>query len=442
MTCEPANDAAKPDEAPVVIEVQNLVKEYRLGALEGLRALGRRLLGRSTPARQRFRALDDVSFSVRRGEVVGIIGHNGAGKSTLLKHLCGITTPTSGSVTVKGRVAPLIEVGAGLVGDMTGRENIYLNATILGLKRKDIDAKVDEIIEFAELEKFIDTPIKRYSSGMQVRLGYAIATAIDSEVLIVDEVLAVGDLQFQRKSIERMQTLIRDKGRTVLIVGHNIRQLERICTRMVMLDHGKVLLDGAPAAVTNRFMDMATLASRPGATKAADALGGASDLGRVESSGEIQMRQIRLCRQDGTPAEEFHVGEPIVVELHFHATKAFAKVDMGIAFHTPDLMNVGISPLTAALPDSMEFVSGENVVRCRFHQFRLLPGVFMLKIGIKDQWSQMLWQADNARPFKVVPEAGASQARYSAITFVEFEATWEVVSGQLQCSAVPPKVSV
>ena len=411
-------------EDPPIIEVRNVVKEYRLGALEGLRTLGRRLLRQAVPERQRFRALDDVSFSVKRGEVVGIIGHNGAGKSTLLKLLCNITTPTSGSVTVRGRIAPLIEVGAGLVGDMTGRENIFLNASILGLRREQIEGKVDEIIAFAELEQFIDTPIKRYSSGMQMRLGYSIATAVDSEVLIVDEVLAVGDLQFQRKSIERMQGLIRDSGRTVLIVGHNIRQLERICSRMVLMDHGRVLLDGAPASVTNRFLDMATKAG--GIALGPTGQPGSSDAWRMDSSGEIVMQSIRLRRLDGGATDSFHVGEPIVVELEFDALKPLDGVDMGIALHTPDLMNVGISPLTAALPVRFDFVKGSNVARCTFNRIRLLPGLFMLKIGIKDQWGQMVWQADNVHPFHVVPEAGASHARYSAITFVEFEAQWQV----------------
>jgi ABC-type polysaccharide/polyol phosphate transport system ATPase subunit len=414
-------------EEPPVIEVRNLVKEYRLGALEGVKTLAKRLLGQPVPPRQRFRALDDVSFSIRRGEVVGIIGHNGAGKSTLLKMLCNITTPTSGSVTVRGRVAPLIEVGAGLVGDMTGRENIYLNASILGLKRAEIDDKVDEIIEFAELREFIDTPIKRYSSGMQVRLGYAIATAIESDVLIVDEVLAVGDLQFQRKSIERMQHLISDKGRTVLIVGHNIRQLERICSRMLLLDHGHILMDASPALVTNRFMDIATSFGAGAGTRVSGTARGATMLGLFQSSGEIDLDRIRLLREDGIETDTFHVGEPIVVELHITSAKAFLNVDMGIAFHTPDLMNVGISSLTATLPKKMGFAPGHNVIRCTFTHLRLLPGIFMLKIGIKDQWSQMLWQTDNAQPFKVVPEPGASHARYSAITFVEFATEWEAL---------------
>lgn len=411
------------DDMPV-IEVSHLTKEYRLGAMQGLRAVARRLLGRSnTGADQGFKALDEISFNVRRGEVVGIIGHNGAGKSTLLKHLCRITTPTSGSVTVRGRVAPLIEVGAGLVGDMTGRENIYLNASILGLSRSEIDAKVDEIIAFAELEKFIDTPIKRYSSGMQVRLGYAIATAVDCEILIVDEVLAVGDLQFQRKSIERMQRLIAESQKTVLIVGHNIRQMERICTRMILLDHGKVLMDGGAAEVANKFFDLATLSGKSGLNQDTG-LCAPSTLGRFESSGDLSVRSIRLLHDDETASDQFHVGDPITVELDVHASKLLKAVDMAIAIHTPDLMNIGISPLTASLPDEICLNEGFNRIRCRFSRTGILPGLFMLKIGIKDQWGQMMWHCENASPFHIVPPPGISHSRYSAITFVQMEASW------------------
>ncbi|MDE2146252.1 MAG: ABC transporter ATP-binding protein, partial [Burkholderiales bacterium] len=186
-----------------IIEVDHVTKEFRLGQLTGLGQSLRnglsRLRGLPVAERAPFKALDDVNFSVQPGEVLGIIGHNGAGKSTLLKTLAGISQPTHGKVRVNGRVAPLIEVGAGLVPDMTGRENVFLNATILGMKRQEIKRKFDEIVEFAEMSSFIDTPVKRYSSGMQVRLGFAIATAVEADVLIVDEVLAVGDLAFQRK---------------------------------------------------------------------------------------------------------------------------------------------------------------------------------------------------------------------------------------------------
>ncbi len=222
-----------------VIEVSHLTKEYRLGALQSARQTlvnaGRRLIGRPVAKRPLFKALDDVSFSVEQGEVMGIIGHNGAGKSTLLKMLARISTPTSGSVKVNGRIAPLIEVGAGFIPDFTGRENVYLNGAILGMSRKEIDRKFDEIVDFAEIAEFIDTPVKRYSSGMQVKLAFAVATSIESEILIVDEVLAVGDLAFQRKCFDRMESMIKRQGKTVLLLSHNIRQVQRLCSRALLI---------------------------------------------------------------------------------------------------------------------------------------------------------------------------------------------------------------
>ena len=214
-----------------IIEVNHVTKEYRLGKQHSFKQtiydIFSRLRGKNIVERPLFKALDNVDFRVEEGEVLGIIGHNGAGKSTLLKLLAHVTVPTSGNVKVKGNVAPLIEVGAGLVPDLTGRENIYLNGTILGMKRSEIDKKFDDIVTFAELDEFIDTPIKRFSSGMQVRLGFSIATSIDADILIVDEVLAVGDLAFQRKCFDRMENMIRLQGKTVLVVSHNIRQIQR-----------------------------------------------------------------------------------------------------------------------------------------------------------------------------------------------------------------------
>ena len=211
-----------------IIEVNHVTKEYQLGHItsfkENVANSYRRLIGKPIHKREDFKALDDVSFSIEQGEVVGIIGHNGAGKSTLLKHLANISKPTKGSIIVRGSVAPLIEVGAGVNPELTGRENIYLNGAILGIPKKIIQQKLDEIIEFSELEQFIDTPVKRYSSGMTVKLGFSIATSLDADILIVDEVLAVGDLAFQRKCFDRMEDMIKRQGKTVLLVSHNIRQ--------------------------------------------------------------------------------------------------------------------------------------------------------------------------------------------------------------------------
>lgn len=202
---------------------------------------------------QHFMALNNVSLKVNKGEIVGIIGHNGAGKSTLLKLISRVLTPTCGRVWVRGKVAPLLELGAGFHPELTGRENIYLNGSILGLTRRDIDKRIQGIIDFSELHEFIDAPIRTYSSGMMARLGFAVATDTDPDVLILDEIMGVGDEAFQRKSETRIRSFF-EKGITILLVSHNMDQVEKLCTRAVWLDHGKVEEEGIPEKVVERYM--------------------------------------------------------------------------------------------------------------------------------------------------------------------------------------------
>ena len=221
-----------------IIQVEHLCKEFKLGQRNGFKQNIQNVLNRMRGVKQfennKFKALNDVSFSIEKGEVVGIIGQNGAGKSTLLKLLSGISTPTKGKIMVNGSIAPLIEVGSGLHPELTGRENIILNSSIYRISKKIIMEKMDEIINFAELEEFIDTPVKRYSSGMRIRLGFSIATSIETDILILDEVLAVGDIAFQRRSFDRMEELIKNKEKTVILVSHNIRQVVRICNKVLL----------------------------------------------------------------------------------------------------------------------------------------------------------------------------------------------------------------
>ena len=199
-------------------------------------------------------ALKDITFDVKEGEVVGIIGKNGAGKSTLLKLLSRVTSPTTGTIRAKGRIASLLEVGTGFHGEMTGRENIYMNGSILGMTRQEINRKLDEIIDFAGIERYIDTPVKRYSSGMTVRLGFAVAAFLDPEILVVDEVLAVGDAEFQKKAIGKMQDVSRGEGRTVLFVSHNMAAIRNLCRRGVVLDNGMVSFYGGTEEAVNYYL--------------------------------------------------------------------------------------------------------------------------------------------------------------------------------------------
>ena len=243
-----------------IIEICDVKKEYRLGAIGGttlnaeLQSFLARLRGKEDPnkkigtregkAGERFLALDGVSFSVAPGEAVGIIGHNGAGKSTLLKLISRVTAPSDGEIRLRGRVASMLEVGTGFHPELTGRENVYLNGAILGMTKREIDAKFDEIVEFAEMRQFIDTPVKRYSSGMYVKLAFSVAAHLDSEIMIMDEVLAVGDAKFQNKCLGKMSDEAGTGNRAILYVSHNMATIQRLCTRVIVLDHGKVVYDG------------------------------------------------------------------------------------------------------------------------------------------------------------------------------------------------------
>jgi lipopolysaccharide transport system ATP-binding protein len=254
----------------LAIRVRGVGKTYRLGVISRrtlrdelvyrwLRLRGRdpkdsmgRVGGRELEDPGLFHALDGVSFDVRRGETVGLIGRNGAGKSTMLKILARITTPTTGEAWMRGRVGALLEVGTGFHPELTGRENIYLNGTILGMSKKEIDAKFGEIVEFSEIGEFLDTPVKRYSSGMYVKLAFSIASSLDNDVLLLDEVLAVGDAAFRRKSLARMKD-IAASGRTILFVSHSMGNIRDICSRCLWFDHGRVRMDGPTKDVADAY---------------------------------------------------------------------------------------------------------------------------------------------------------------------------------------------
>jgi len=258
----------------IILKIENISKQYRLG-LVGTGTLSHDLnrwwhkirgkedpylkIGevnnRSTKGESDYVwALNNIDFDVNRGEVLGIIGKNGAGKSTLLKILSKVTSPTTGEIKTKGRIASLLEVGTGFHGEMTGRENVYLNGAILGMTKKEINSKIEEIIEFSGCERYIDTPVKRYSSGMKVRLAFAVAAFLEPEILVVDEVLAVGDAEFQKKAIGKMQDISRGDGRTVLFVSHNMASIQDLCTRVIVLESGLVVFDGAVVEGVNKYL--------------------------------------------------------------------------------------------------------------------------------------------------------------------------------------------
>lgn len=306
-----------------------------------------------------FWALRDVSIEITRGEAVGFIGHNGAGKSTLLKLLSGIIKPTTGNLKVNGRLSALIEIGAGFHNDLTGRENVYLNGVILGMSRKEISRKFDEIVAFAGLEEFIDTPVKRYSSGMYARLGFSVAAHLEPEILIVDEVLSVGDHVFQQKSWEKMRSIIRNDGSTVLFVSHNLRALSELCPRAIMLRRGEIVEDGPSSQVIHTYLE----SNRKGESLTLDK--------------EVVIDKAVIVSGDG-PRFDFDAGEAIRLNISFLALKSVRNL-VCVPFVVDEQRNLVFMVSSEALgvpPYSME--SGERR-RCEFElSLHLPPGNFFV----------------------------------------------------------------
>jgi lipopolysaccharide transport system ATP-binding protein len=314
------------------IRVDNLSKQYRIGTrgaslnltesiVAGASALwcgltGRRAGGDGADA---FWALKDVSFEVQPGEVVGIIGRNGAGKSTLLKILSRVTEPTSGRALVRGQMASLLEVGTGFHPELTGRENVYLNGSILGMSRQEIDRKFDEIVAFAEIPSFIDTPVKRYSSGMAVRLAFAVAAHLEADILVLDEVLAVGDTQFQEKCLGKVGDVAR-AGRTVLFVSHNMQAVSLLCSRALLLRQGQVCLQGKAREVVHHYLE-GQVDQTASCTWEADAAPG---------DGVARLRAVRILDERGQVAFDHDIGRPIAVELEVAVLKPGSAIETSI----------------------------------------------------------------------------------------------------------------
>ena len=311
-----------------IITVENLSKCYRIqhqqerqryvalrdvitSKVKGLFGSRQSAVG-NQQSEEDFWALNDVSFEIKRGEAVGIIGRNGAGKSTLLKILSRITEPTTGRVRLRGKVASLLEVGTGFHPELTGRENIFLNGAILGMPQAEIRRKFDEIVAFAEVERFLDTPVKRYSSGMYVRLAFAVAAHLEPEILIVDEVLAVGDAQFQKKCLGKMQSISASEGRTVLFVTHNLGLVTQLCSSAILLQRGRVAFRGETAGAVSRYLDL-------DGVQAGERRWGQKE--RAPSSENVSLVAVRTLSR-GIVTSEVSIDEPVVIEIEYHVPQA------------------------------------------------------------------------------------------------------------------------
>src|SRR5581483_10213756 len=324
-----------------------------------------------------FWALRDVSFDVAEGDVIGIIGRNGAGKSTLLKVISRITDPTEGSIVLRGRMASLLEVGIGFHPELTGRENIFLNGAILGMRKAEIIAKFDEIVAFAEVEKFLDTPVKHYSSGMYVRLAFAVAAHLNPEILIVDEVLAVGDIAFQRKCLGKMNEVSRG-GRTVLFVSHNMAAVENLCKRGVVLDHGTKVFEGSAKDAIHHYLT--SVSGNQDATGHVIDFAGASD--RRSFGGQLLKRMEFYTDCDRPVTEGIQIGAQLKIRVHFELPNPTNSFNIGLGFDNPFGQRVFTAHSLFEPNRSDAERSGPQVFVCDIPSFTLMPGEYSIRVWL------------------------------------------------------------
>lgn len=376
-----------------IISIEHISKRYEIGAhresylslRDTLAAKARHAWAvvagkeRLRPATEAFWALRDISFEVHRGECIGIIGRNGAGKSTLLKVLSRITPPTEGRITCRGRVASLLEVGTGFHPELTGRENIFLNGTILGMTRREIASKFDEIVAFSEIEGFLDTPVKRYSSGMYVRLAFAVAAHLEPEILVVDEVLAVGDIAFQRKCLGKMDQVAR-QGRTVLFVSHNTQAISALCGRCVLLGDGRKAGDGPTAEVLGQYR---TLLS---GTRI-DAATGQGDPKSRRGSGAVRVTGLRVQDAQGKDRNEFEVDEPVRLALSWEVLEDVPDVSVSVYLRTGMTLEFLAGTRQVLSGDPLpKGATGTSVLE--LYDTRIRPGEYPLYVWMGDRFGR------------------------------------------------------
>jgi ABC-2 type transport system ATP-binding protein len=354
-----------------VMTVDHLVKSFRIHH-QRTNSLKQLIAARGRNRFEDFVAVDDVSFDVHEGEVFGVIGQNGSGKSTLLKCVAGILQPNSGSVRVMRRMGALLELGAGFHPELTGRENIFLNAAILGMGRKDITLRFDDIVDFSGLQTFIDQPVKTYSSGMYVRLAFAVAINVDPQLLIVDEILAVGDLSFQRRCMEKFIEF-RNEGRTIVLVTHDMTSVKNLCDRAVWLEHGRAIDEGDPGDLVEAYSE-----------RMLGAYARSADGSVRQGSGEIRIIQVEMFVNDNTtPVKRCRTGDAVRLRLHYESERMISQPVIGIEIESlggttvtaPNTRDVGMVPPT---------MSGQGVIDISLPNVALLPGTYDLHTSITD----------------------------------------------------------
>ncbi len=404
-----------------VITVESLGKRYELAhaarhdTLRDTLAHGvRRWFGGKTnrATTEDFWALRDVSFSVNRGDVVGIIGRNGAGKSTLLKILSRITEPTTGRVRIRGRVASLLEVGTGFHPELTGRENIFLNGAVLGMSRAEIHRKFDEIVDFAEIERFLDTPVKHYSSGMYVRLAFAVAAHLEPEILIIDEVLAVGDAQFQKKCLGKMESVSRSEGRTVLFVSHNLSVMRELCRSGVLLAAGQIATQGPIGQVVSHYTGL--MGRRSGYVRPADAP--ARDAG---------FDRIALTDGAGLDAESRPAGESAWLEIDLFTRSDLKNIQVAARVSTQEGVAVFTTASTDIARTGLPLAAGKHRLRAPLPEW-LAPGFYSVTVSIHEPRRQEHATLYDVIQFEITPgNSPASALQDDRLGFVQPVLAWQ-----------------
>ncbi|MFZ2153282.1 MAG: ABC transporter ATP-binding protein [Microgenomates group bacterium] len=357
-----------------IIKVENLGKKYRIGEKQSYYSLrdtiGNIFNGKKKPVDE-FWALNDISFEVKQGESVGIIGRNGAGKSTLLKILSRITPPTTGKITLEGRVASLLEVGTGFNPELTGRENIFLNGAILGMKQWEIKKKFDEIVAFSEVEKFLDMPVKHYSSGMYMRLAFAVAAHLESEILVVDEVLAVGDAQFQKKCLGKMGEVTSKEGRTVLFVSHNLGAVVQLCSKAILLSQGKVLNVGSVPKVIEDYQNYTQVLFSGLLADREDRVG----------EGKIRLLDFEVRNNLGDKVETVFSGERVTLIFKYKCRLPVQNIGLAVSIFREDgqFLSIISNEYTSK---TFASVNKNGVIRCEVERWPFMAGRYYLNFDV------------------------------------------------------------
>lgn len=386
----------------IAIEFKNVSKKFQKGQKLYLKQA---LLDLFRPDKKEdFWAIKNVSFKIKKGESIGIIGANGSGKSTILKLIAGVLTPTKGTVEVMGRIGPLIELGAGFHPELSGRDNIYLNGTILGLSKEEIDRKFNDVVSFAELEDFIDTPVKHYSSGMQLRLGFSIAVSIDPEILIIDEVLSVGDVSFQQKSLNIMREF-RKRGVTIILVTHDHQSIQEFCDRALFIKDNQIVYDGKPEAVVYNYLKYLSDKERNIENNTKKLAGKIIDITKIE-----------ILDRSGKKNKVFKTKDTVIIRINFKTKESVENPVFGIAIYKDNDIHIS-GPNTKTSQFAIEKIDGIGYLDYQINKIPLLAGKYYISVGIFNSTiSQAFDFAEKNTYFQILP---LEENQYGIIRFSE-----------------------